>query len=217
MSQSRRPMGHRRWLRPGAIRAAFVPPLGTSILMGIAARLALIMLTLIMLALVTPPSVAQTVPLPPEEAIAQPVIQPGDSGPLVETLQQKLAQQDLYRGIVDGVYGAETAEAVRSLQRQQGLTVDGLAGVETWQALTSPSGVMPLPAPLLRADLLTLTPLVVAAPPPPPSPLWLALMPLVPITGGLLTYLSQRFQRRQQLRRRRRTQRPLPPNPRPPR
>ncbi len=197
------------------MRQAFGNRLRTSILIGIAALLALLMLIL-----VTPPSFAQAVPLSPVEAPVevpwQPLLQPGDSGPSVENLQQKLAQQELYRGIVDGIYGAQTAEAVRSLQRQQGLTIDGIAGAETWQALASLSRVMPLPEPLLRADLLTLTPLVVAAPPPPPSPLWLALMPMVPVTGGLVTYLYQRFQRRRQLRQHR-LRRRLPPKPRLPR
>jgi hypothetical protein len=209
MGQRRRPRGHCRQLGVEVISKAFENRLRMRILAGTAA-----LLTFLMVSLVTPPSVAQAVPLSTGEAIAQPLLQPGDSGLSVESLQQKLAQHGLYRGTVDGVYGAGTAEAVRSLQRQQGLTIDGIAGAETWQALASLSGVTPLPAPLLRADLLTLTPLVVAAPLPPPSALWLALMPMVPVTGGLITYLYQRFQRRQQLRRRRRR---LPPQPRLPR
>ncbi len=217
-SQSRRPMGYCRWLGAGALCAPYSlrhprneNRLKTSILTGIAALLLFLLLTL-----VTPLGWAQPLPLSPETAAAQALLQPGDSGPRVEQLQRELAQRRFYLGEVDGIYGVETAEAVRSLQRQQELTVDGIAGAETWQALASLSGMMHLPVPLLQADLLTLTPLVVAAPPPPPSSLWLALMPLVPISGGLLTYLYQRLQRRQQLRRRR-TQRRLPPNHRLPR
>lgn len=208
MGQNRQPTCYRQWLTAGAIHAAFENRLGTTIFTGVAALLLSLALTL-----VTLPSFAQSAPLSPIEATAQPLLKSGDSGPSVERLQQELTQHGLYLGDVDGIYGAETAAAVRSLQRQQGLTVDGIAGVETWQALASLSGVMPLPAPLLRPDLLMLNPLVVAAPPPPPSALWLALMPMVPVTGGLITYLYQQFQRRQQLRRRRR----LPPKPRLPR
>ena len=36
---------------------------------------------------------------------------------------------------VDGTYGAATESAVRAFQRQQGLTVDGIVGQATWDAL----------------------------------------------------------------------------------
>ncbi len=50
----------------------------------------------------------------------------------------------------------------------------------------------------------TFTPLVAAQSASPPSALWLALMPLVPVMGGLLTYLHREFQwRRRRLRRHR--------------
>ena len=35
----------------------------------------------------------------------------------------------------DGIFGAETEAAVRQFQRTHGLTVDGVAGIKTWDAL----------------------------------------------------------------------------------
>lgn len=35
----------------------------------------------------------------------------------------------------DGIFGAETEAAVRQFQRTNGLTVDGVAGIKTWNAL----------------------------------------------------------------------------------
>ena len=46
----------------------------------------------------------------------------------------RLLQGDL--GVeTDGIFGAETEAAVRQFQRTHGLTVDGVAGVKTWNAL----------------------------------------------------------------------------------
>lgn len=39
--------------------------------------------------------------------------------------------------VVDGDFGAKTEEAVRSVQRNVGLTVDGIAGSRTWTFLLS--------------------------------------------------------------------------------
>ncbi|PSN76035.1 hypothetical protein C8B47_29460, partial [filamentous cyanobacterium CCP4] len=55
--------------------------------------------------------------------------------------------------------------------------------------------------------------LVVAQPAPPPSALWLALMPLVPIAGGALTYLHRRLKHQQVFRRRLSRRHPLPKPP----
>jgi peptidoglycan hydrolase-like protein with peptidoglycan-binding domain len=53
----------------------------------------------------------------------------GDEGRQVELLQQAL-------GIgVDGVFGAQTEEAVQHFQAHHGLTIDGVVGSQTWAAL----------------------------------------------------------------------------------
>ncbi len=153
-------------------------------------------------------------PAPPAQsapADANPLLTPGDRGAEVRQLQLQLAKAGFSAGTVDGLYGADTAQAVRSLQQQQGLEIDGIAGEQTWQALATlqRNSALTLPPPLLVPELLTFTPLMVAQPAPPPSALWLALMPLVPITGGAVTYLQRRLQR--QLRRRRAKRKPTLP------
>lgn len=159
---------------------------------------------------------AQTTPLAQSEtAAATPLLQVGDSGPLVSQLQTDLANLGLFTGVVDGHYGTDTAAAVRSLQTQRGLTVDGIAGPQTWLALEAARRAATLPPPLLTAQLFTFTPLVVAEPAPPPPAFWLALMPLVPITGGALTCLHRRQQRRGRVLRRRRQRHPVVPKPKP--
>lgn len=50
-------------------------------------------------------------------------------------LQELLKGRGLYTGPLDGKYGAATADAVRTFQREQGLDVDGFAGPRTRDAL----------------------------------------------------------------------------------
>lgn len=63
-------------------------------------------------------------------------------GAFVRTCQQSLknagygvANSIKANGQFDGVYGPSTASAVRLLQQNMGLTVDGIVGVQTWCAL----------------------------------------------------------------------------------
>lgn len=58
------------------------------------------------------------------------VISSGSEGRQVQLLQQALGNVT-----VDGVYGPETEEAVRSFQASRGLTVDGIVGPQTSAAL----------------------------------------------------------------------------------
>jgi len=62
------------------------------------------------------------------------LVQKGASGPNVEAIQYllRLNRQDIG---VDGDFGDQTDAAVRSYQRTKGLTVDGVVGPQTWQAL----------------------------------------------------------------------------------
>ncbi|MBD2233177.1 peptidoglycan-binding domain-containing protein [Phormidium tenue] len=133
----------------------------------------------------------------PQSVAATPLLRTEDRGPLVNELQTELANIGLFAGVVDGHYGTDTAAAVRSLQAQQGLVVDGIAGPQTWLALENARRAIALPPPPLTANLVTFSPLVVAQPDPPPPAFWLAMMPLVPITGGALTCLHRRRQRGQ--------------------
>lgn len=62
------------------------------------------------------------------------VLAPGMTGPAVLQLQHELYSLGLEVGR-DGVYGPETAEAVRKLQRTFGLAPDGVAGPDTRRLL----------------------------------------------------------------------------------
>ena len=58
------------------------------------------------------------------QTVAEP-LQVGDRGDEVLALQQKLSQMGYVVGSMDGVYGDVTAEAVKMLQREKKLPVDG--------------------------------------------------------------------------------------------
>jgi peptidoglycan hydrolase-like protein with peptidoglycan-binding domain len=58
----------------------------------------------------------------------------GDQGEAVSAIQSQLASRGM--GVaVDGDYGPQTADAVKTYQRQKGLLVDGIVGPKTWNAL----------------------------------------------------------------------------------
>ncbi len=59
----------------------------------------------------------------------------GSQGLEVELLQNALAKQGLYKGPIDGNYSAEVETAVKTFQKNNHLTVDGVAGPETQNAM----------------------------------------------------------------------------------
>lgn len=64
----------------------------------------------------------------------------GSSGEAVRTIQDKLKRWGYFDSAVDGIYGSQTAAAVKSFQRKNGLTPDGVAGEATLKALGMSSG-----------------------------------------------------------------------------
>ena len=64
----------------------------------------------------------------------------GSRGDEVRRIQQKLKSMGYYTGSVDGIYGTQTQSAVRKFQRDNGLTVDGIAGPKTLSYLGITSG-----------------------------------------------------------------------------
>lgn len=59
----------------------------------------------------------------------------GSTGSEVTQIQTKLKRWGYYSGSVDGIYGSQTLAAVKYFQRKNGLTVDGIAGTRTLQAM----------------------------------------------------------------------------------
>ena len=64
----------------------------------------------------------------------------GATGDEVIQIQTRLKNWGYYNGKIDGVYGTETFNAVKSFQRKNGLTADGVAGSQTLSALGLSSG-----------------------------------------------------------------------------
>ena len=63
------------------------------------------------------------------------VLKQGSNGGEVKELQRRLKEWGYYNGAVDGIYGKGTVEAVKKFQKKNGLTADGVAGIETYKAL----------------------------------------------------------------------------------
>ena len=59
----------------------------------------------------------------------------GSNGDEVKQIQTKLKNWGYYYGEVDGIYGSKTLSAVKSFQKKNGLTVDGIAGTQTLNAM----------------------------------------------------------------------------------
>lgn len=60
----------------------------------------------------------------------------GSSGNEVRELQESLNKAG-YNLVVDGKFGTKTQNAVKSYQQKNGLTVDGIVGVNTWKSLSN--------------------------------------------------------------------------------
>lgn len=59
----------------------------------------------------------------------------GDRGEYVKTLQLWLHKAGFNPGEIDGIYGTNTEKAVKEFQKKVGITADGIAGKQTYNAL----------------------------------------------------------------------------------
>lgn len=59
----------------------------------------------------------------------------GSRGNEVRQIQKKLRELGYYKGSVDGIYGTGTQKAVKSFQKNCGITADGIAGPKTLKYL----------------------------------------------------------------------------------
>jgi zinc D-Ala-D-Ala carboxypeptidase len=72
-----------------------------------------------------------------------PILQRGNQGPLVKTLQYLLrGLRDMWKQVVvvDGIFGPKTEEIVKSYQDLVGLPADGIVGPQTWTSMTADQG-----------------------------------------------------------------------------
>ncbi len=76
-------------------------------------------------------------------ALAQeiPVYKEGMEGQEVLKIQRLLAQSGYYAGVIDGIFGSATGEAVEAFQVVNGLAVDGMVGRQTLLYLERTGGL----------------------------------------------------------------------------
>jgi peptidoglycan hydrolase-like protein with peptidoglycan-binding domain len=67
--------------------------------------------------------------------VETPLLRRGSSGGLVMRVHQVLKNGSFYKGAIDSDFGAQTEDAVKSLQKDRKLIVDGVVGTQTWQAI----------------------------------------------------------------------------------
>ena len=71
-----------------------------------------------------------------EDAVfSHPVVRRGSTGLAVRQVQKRLTLAGYDAGGVDGIFGAGTEAGVKALQRDSGLTQDGVVGPQTWNAI----------------------------------------------------------------------------------
>ena len=66
---------------------------------------------------------------------SHPVLRVGSTGLPVRRLQSRMSAVGFNTGGVDGRFGAKTEAAVRKLQQDFNLSVDGVVGPQTWQVV----------------------------------------------------------------------------------
>jgi len=91
------------------------------------------------------PTAAPTTPttVAPTTTTAPPTAGPGDEGPQVLALQQRLYDLGYFLDGVTGAYDASTTHAVMAFQKLHGLERDGVAGPDTVAALATATKVEP--------------------------------------------------------------------------
>lgn len=77
---------------------------------------------------------------------ARSLLKIGSQGQSVIELQAVLFLMGYYTGSINGIYAESTAQAVRKFQQDARLTVDGMAGTDTWNRLFPPSPIVAQPS-----------------------------------------------------------------------
>jgi peptidoglycan hydrolase-like protein with peptidoglycan-binding domain len=66
---------------------------------------------------------------------SEPVLKIGSTGLPVRRAQKRMSLVGFQVGDVDGRYGTQTEAAVKTLQQQSGIGVDGIVGPQTWAVI----------------------------------------------------------------------------------
>lgn len=66
-----------------------------------------------------------------------PLVRRGDKGVYVAVLQDALNTLGHNAGVIDGIFGSKTMDAVIRFQKANGLSADGIVSCNTWEKLTS--------------------------------------------------------------------------------
>ena len=74
---------------------------------------------------------------PVAEVYEAAVLKQGSRGGEVKEVQRRLKMWGYYSGAVDGIYGSNTASAVRAFQEMMGITADGIIGQQTWELINT--------------------------------------------------------------------------------
>ena len=84
-----------------------------------------------------PPATVPVVSQSPATATPSNILKLGAKGSAVTDLQKKLKALGYYTGSADGDFGEGTEAAVKAFQKQMGLSVDGVAGLDTLRKLAN--------------------------------------------------------------------------------
>ena len=68
---------------------------------------------------------------------SEPILKKGSKGLPVRRLQSRMTAAEFDTGGVDGRFGAKTEKAVKELQEQAALEVDGIVGPATWEVVNT--------------------------------------------------------------------------------
>ena len=97
------------------------------------------------------PAVTATPTPTPTMAVPEGTLKSGDQGADVKTVQSRLKELGYYRSVIDGKFGRDTVNALKTFQTAHGLNADGIAGGETIAVLFSTGalykGTTPTPLP----------------------------------------------------------------------